>query len=159
MLARHLDLVIVGSDNHVFAVLYHPDLARHPNVQILSEVFQDRHIRFSTDFSNNEAPTHKVTQHLDWQLQTMRYSVVNIQPNALGPLVSNILHGLTLRLTKEKHLSTMPRSRLSPTPPCSYETVSPIVQLLDFTAHVIAYWGIRKVFRASTRIKAVWAAV
>ena len=66
MLARHLDLPIVGKDDHVVAVLYHRDLAKHPNVQILSEGSQDQHIRFSSDFSSHEATKNQVTQHLDW---------------------------------------------------------------------------------------------
>ena len=39
--AQHLDLMMVGNDDHVVAVLYHRDLAKHPNVLIQSEDSQD----------------------------------------------------------------------------------------------------------------------
>ena len=42
VLARHLDLVIVGTGCLV-VVLYHRDHAKHPHVQLLSEGSQDRH--------------------------------------------------------------------------------------------------------------------
>ena len=61
----------VGQDDHIFVVLYCGDLARHPNVQILSEDSQDQYIQFSSDFSGHGAMMHQATQHLDWQLQTV----------------------------------------------------------------------------------------
>ena len=82
VLARHLDLVIVGKGDHVIVVLYHWDLAKHPQVQLLSESSQDRHIRFSSDFSGHEATRHQETQH--WHLQTMWYPGVNSQPYVPG---------------------------------------------------------------------------
>ena len=100
VLTRQMDLAIVGKVDHTVAVLNHRYLAKHPNVQMLSEGSQDQHIRFSSDFSGHEAMRHQVTQHLDWQLQTMWYPGVNNQPNGPGPLVSRILHGLITQLLR-----------------------------------------------------------
>ena len=73
VLAQHLDLVMAGKDDHIVAVLYHRDLAKHPNVPIRSEDSQDQCTQFFSDFAGLEAMKHQVTQNLDWQLQTMRY--------------------------------------------------------------------------------------
>ena len=54
VLAQHLDLVMVGYDDHISL---QRDLAKHPNVQILSEISQDQHLHFP--------PLHQVKQHLD----------------------------------------------------------------------------------------------
>ena len=43
VLARHLNLVIVGNDDRSVAVLYHRDLAKHPCVPLLSEGSQGSH--------------------------------------------------------------------------------------------------------------------
>ena len=37
VLAQHLDLVMVGKDDHIAVVLHLRDLAKHPNVRIKSE--------------------------------------------------------------------------------------------------------------------------
>ena len=58
VLGRHADLVIVGKDDQIVAVLNHRGLAKHPNVQILSEGSQDQNYRFSLDFSGREATRH-----------------------------------------------------------------------------------------------------
>ena len=54
VLAQHLDLLMVGKDDHSVAVLYHPDLAKRPNVRIQSE-----------GSPGPEAVSHQVTQNLD----------------------------------------------------------------------------------------------
>ena len=46
-------LVIVEKDDHIVIVLYNWDIERNPNVQLLLEGSQDRHIRFSSDFSTD----------------------------------------------------------------------------------------------------------
>ena len=56
VLAQHLDLVMVGKDDHIVAVLYHRDLAKHPNVRIQSEGSQDQHTQFSSNYSGPEKP-------------------------------------------------------------------------------------------------------
>ena len=84
---NHLDLVMVGKDDHIVAVLYHRDLAKHPNVPIQSEDSQDQRTHFFSDFAGPEAMKHQVTQNLDWQLQSMRYP-----PNAPELLLSKHLH-------------------------------------------------------------------
>ena len=43
---QHLDLVMVGKDDHIVAVLYHRDLAKHPNVLIQSEDSHDQRTQF-----------------------------------------------------------------------------------------------------------------
>ena len=59
--ARHLDLVMVGKDDHVAVVLCHRDLAKHPNVQIQSEDSQDQRDQFFSDFEGPEVMKHHVT--------------------------------------------------------------------------------------------------
>ena len=91
--AQHLDLVMVGKDDHIVAVLYHRDLAKHPNVLIQLEDCQDQSTQFFSDFAGLKAMKHQVTQNLDWQLQTMRYPVMNNPPSALELLLPKNLHG------------------------------------------------------------------
>ena len=67
VLARHLDLVMVGKGDHIVAVLYHRDLVKHPNIRIQSEGSRDQHIQCFSNFSGPEAMRQQVTQHLDWQ--------------------------------------------------------------------------------------------
>ena len=103
VLAQQLDLVMVGQDDHIVPVLHRRNLAKHPNFQIQSEGSQDQQLQFS---SSHEAMM-QVTQHLDWQFQfqTMWYPVAINPPNAPGPLLSKILHGLTTQLLR---LVTLP---------------------------------------------------
>ena len=56
VLAQHLDLVLVGKGDHIVAVLYRRDLAKHQNVQIQSEGCQDQHIQFSSEFQVTTKP-------------------------------------------------------------------------------------------------------
>ena len=100
--AQHLDLVMVGKDDHVVAVLYHQDLAKHPNVLLQSEDSQDQRTQFFSVFAGPEAmKKHQVTQNLDWQLQTMRYPVMNNPPNAPELLFSKKnLHGPATQLLR-----------------------------------------------------------
>ena len=59
VLAQHLDLVMVGKDDHIVAVLHLPDLAKHPNVLIQSEDSQDQRTQFFLRFRrsrSHEAP-------------------------------------------------------------------------------------------------------
>ena len=179
MLAQHLDLVMVGKDDHIVVVLYHRDLAKHPNVPIQSEDSQDQRIQFFSDFAGPEAMKHQVTQNLEWQLQTMRYPVMNNPTNAPELLSSrNLLWAnhttaatcdstsvgcstaSTLAEPRRTNFPPRPRSRPPPTPPLllrKYLTNCPTVGFLS--TRDLAYWAIRKVFRASARTKAVWAAV
>ena len=53
--AQHLDLVMVGKGDHIVAVLYHRDLAKHPNVQIQSEGSQDQHTQFFSNFQRSRS--------------------------------------------------------------------------------------------------------
>ena len=179
VLARHLDLVVVRNVDHIVAVLYHQDLARHPSVQLLSEGFQDRHIRFASEFVNHEATRYQVTQHLDWQLHTVWYPGVNTQQNAPGAARINdppwanhttaatcdsasvgCSKANTLAGRRRTNFPPMPRSRPPQTPPLllrNYLTTCPTVGFRS--TGDLAYWAIRNVFRASARTKAVWAAV
>ena len=43
---QQLDLAMVGKDDHIVAVLYHRDLAKHPTVLIQSEDSQDQRSQF-----------------------------------------------------------------------------------------------------------------
>ena len=54
---------MVGKDDHIVAVLYHRDLAKHPNVLIQSEDSQDQRTQFFSDFAGLEATKHQVTQN------------------------------------------------------------------------------------------------
>ena len=98
--AQHLDLVMVGEDDHIVAVLHRRDLAKHPNVLIQSEDSQDRRAQFFSDFAGPEAMKHQVAQNLDWQLQTMRYPVMNNPPSAPELLLSENLHGAAIQLLR-----------------------------------------------------------
>ena len=98
--AQHLDLVMVGEDDIIAAVLYHRDLAKHPHVQIQSEDSQDQRTQFFSNFSSPEAMKHQETQNLDWQLQTMRYPVANNPPNARELLSSKNFHGPITQLLR-----------------------------------------------------------
>ena len=149
MPAQHLDLVMVGKD-----------LAKHPNVQIQSEDSQDQRTQFFSDFAGPEAMKHQVTQNLNWQLQTMRYPVMNSPPSAPDLLLSWNLHGPTtqlLRLVTPPPLAVQLQVLLQNQEEssfhqdrdhghhrhniCSCGSISPTVQLLDFSAHVISHTG------------------
>ena len=53
---QHLDLVMVGKEDHIAAVLlHHRDLAKHPNVLIQSEDSQDQRTQFFKDFAGLKA--------------------------------------------------------------------------------------------------------
>ena len=47
---QHLDVVMVGKDGHIAAVLYHRDLSKHPHVKIQSEDSQDQRAQFFSNF-------------------------------------------------------------------------------------------------------------
>ena len=64
VLAQNLDLVM-GQDDHNVAVQSHRDLARHPNVLILSEGSQDQRTQFFSNFARFYAMKHQETQNLD----------------------------------------------------------------------------------------------
>ena len=55
VLAQHLDLVMVGKDDQIVAVLYRRDLANHPDVQIQSEDSKDQRTHFFSDFAGPKA--------------------------------------------------------------------------------------------------------
>ena len=158
--AQHLDLEMVGKDDNVVAVLYHRDLAMHPNVPIQSEDSQDQRAQFFTDFAGSEAMKHQVTQNLDWQLQTMRYPAMNNPPNAPELLLSKNLHGPAtqlLRLVTPPPLAVQMQVLLQDQEEpsfhqdrdhdrhrphlCSFGSISPTVQPLDFSVHVISHTG------------------
>ena len=152
--AQHLGLVMVGKDDPFVAVLYHRDLALHPNVPMQSEDSQDQRTQFFSFFAGSEAMKHQVTQNLDWQLQTMRYPVMNNPPNAPELLLSGNLHGpatqllqlvtstaSTLAGPRRIILPPRPRSRPPPTPPLLLRKYLTTVQLLDFSVHVISHTG------------------
>ena len=98
---------------------------------------------------------HQVTQNLDWQLQTMRYLVMNNPPSALEMLLSKNLHVpatqllatcdstsvhllVLLQEQEETHLSHQDHDHdHPPTHLCSFGSISPTVQPLDFSVHVI----------------------
>ena len=82
VLAQHLSLVMVETNDHIVAALFHVDLVRHPTFQIQSEGSQDQRIQSSSNFSGHEARRHQVTQNLDWQFQTTWYPVVSKLPDA-----------------------------------------------------------------------------
>ena len=56
---QHLDLVMVGKDDHIVGVLYHRDLAKHPHVLIQLEDSQDQRTQFFSDFAGPEAIKHQ----------------------------------------------------------------------------------------------------
>ena len=91
---------MVGKDEHIVAVLFHQDLNKQPNVLIQSEDSQDQRTQFFSDFAGPEPMKHQVTQNLDWQLQTMRYPVMNSPPDAPELLVSKNLHGPATQLLR-----------------------------------------------------------
>ena len=103
---------------------------------------------------------HQVTQNLDWQLQTMRYPVTNKPPSAPELLLSKNLHvpaTQLLRLVTPPPLAVQLRVLLQDQEEpsfhqdhdhdrhqphlCSFGSISPTVQQLDFSVHVISHAG------------------
>ena len=159
--AQHLDLVMVGKDDHIVAVsLPSGSCQASKRSDSVGGFPRTACTQFSSDFSGHEAVMHQVTQHLDWQLQTRWYPVANQPPNAPGPLLSKILHGLTTQLLRlvtppllVVQLPTLLQDQEQPsfhqdhdhdrhrTHLCSFGSISPTVQLLDFSVRVISHTG------------------
>ena len=129
-----------------------------PSIQ--TEDSKDQRTHFFSDFAGPKALKHQVTQNLDWQLQTMRYPVMNNPPNALELLLSRNLHGPTtqlLRLVTPPPLAVQLRVLLQDQEEpsfhqdrdhdrhrhhlCSFGSTSPTVQPSDFSVHVITHTG------------------
>ena len=144
----------------VVAVLYHRDRAKHPNVPIQSGGSQDQRTQFFSDFVGLEAMKHQVMHNLDWQLQTMRYPVVNNPPSAPELLLSGNLHVPATQLLRHVtqpplavQLQVLLQDQEEPSfhqdrdhdrhrpHLCSFGSISLTVQPLDFSVHVISHTG------------------
>ena len=165
MLAQHLDLVMVGKDDHIVAFLYHRDLAKHPNVLIQSEDSQDQRTQFFLRFlksrsheapgnaesglttSNNEVSSDEqatkcsgaaLIKEPPWASHT---TAATCDSTSVGCSSASTLAGprrtiFPPRLRSRPHL-------------CSFGSISPTVRPLDFSVHVI--WRTGPYARSSER--------
>ena len=158
---------------------HHRDLAKHPNVHIQSEDSQDQRTQFFSDFrgpESHEAPgnaesglaaSHTEVSSDEQATKCPGAALVKEPPRAnrtTAATCDSTSVGCSTASTLARPRRTIfpqrPRSRPPPTPPLllrKYLTNCPTVGFLS--TRDLAYWAKRKVFRASARTKAVWAAV
>ena len=159
MLAQHLGLVMVGKDDHIvsdpvggFPRSAYSVLLRFRRSQSHEE---PGNAESALAASNNEVSSDKQSTTCSGAALIKEPPWANHTTAATCDFTSvGCSNASTLAGPRRTIFPTRPRSRPPPTPPLLLRKV-----LNNYPTVDLAYLAIRKVFRASARTKAVWAAV